>query len=374
MTWSVGDCRICDRLRQSTGPVGFWETLDTHMDAQTTHRRGWPRILLGAAAAFLVIALSACSGGDFPQSTLHPTSDFARDIDALYRTILWWAIGVFVIVEMALVVTIIKFRQRRSSKAPQHVHGSTLLEISWTLAPAVVLLFIAVPTIRTIFRTDGTAPEGALQVEVIAHQWWWEFHYPEFGIVTANEMHVPVGRPVALAMTSEDVIHSFWAPKLGGKRDVMPGRTTHIAFTADSVGEVYGQCAEFCGESHANMRMRVVVDDSTDFGAWVAQQLAPPAPADALSEQEQLGLEMYRTRGCIACHTVEGVSAGVIGPNLSHVGGRNTIASGILPNTAEGLARWLSDPPAEKPGSLMPRMPMTEDEVAALAAYLLSLN
>ena len=374
MTWSVGDCRICDRLRQSTGPVGFWETLDTHMDAQTTHRRGRPRILLGAAAAFLVIALSACSGGDFPQSTLHPTSDFGRDIDALYRTILWWAIGVFVLVEAALVITIIKFRQRRSSKAPQQVHGSTLLEISWTLAPAVVLIFIAVPTIRTIFRTDGTAPEGALQVEVIAHQWWWEFHYPESGIVTANEMHVPVGRPVALAMTSDDVIHSFWAPKLGGKRDVMPGRTTHIAFTADSVGEVYGQCAEFCGESHANMRMRVVVDDSTDFEAWLAQQLAPPAPADALSEQEQLGLEMYRTRGCIACHTVEGVSAGVIGPNLSHVGGRNTIASGILPNTAAGLARWLSDPPAEKPGSLMPRMPMTEDEVAALAAYLLSLN
>ena len=374
MTWSVGDCRICDRLRQWTEPVGFWETLDTQMDAQTTHRRGRPRILLGAAAAFLVIALSACSGGDFPQSTLHPTSDFGRDIDALYRTILWWAIGVFVLVEAALVITIVKFRQRRGSKPPQHVHGSTLLEISWTLAPAVVLIFIAVPTIRTIFRTDGTAPEGALQVEVIAHQWWWEFHYPEFGIVTANEMHVPVGWPVALAMTSEDVIHSFWAPKLGGKRDVMPGRTTHIAFTADSVGEVYGQCAEFCGESHANMRMRVVVDDSTDFEAWVAQQLAPPAPAEVLSEQEQLGLEMYRTRGCIACHTVEGVSAGVIGPNLSHVGGRNTIASGILPNTAEGLARWLSDPPAEKPGSLMPRMPMTEDEVAALAAYLLSLN
>jgi cytochrome c oxidase subunit 2 len=321
----------------------------------------------------LVLGLAAC-GGEFPQSTLHPTSDFATQIDDLYRTILWWALGVFVVVEAALVIAIVKFRDRPGAAEPEHVHGSTLLEITWTLAPAVVLIFIAIPTIRTIFSTTGEPVEGALQVEVIGHQWWWEFRYPELGIVTANEFHVPVGRPVALAMTSEDVIHSLWAPKLGGKRDVMPGRTTRIAFVPDSVGAVLGQCAEFCGESHANMRFSIVVDDSATYAAWVEQQRAPPAAVETLSEQSRRGLEVYRTRGCIACHTVDGVSAGVLGPNLSHVGSRGAIASGILPNTAEGLSRWIRDPVGEKPGSLMPTMPMPDEELAALVAYLQSLN
>jgi cytochrome c oxidase subunit 2 len=289
-------------------------------------------------------------------------------------TIVWWALGVFVLVETALIVAIIKFRDRPGAPMPKHVHGSTLLEISWTLAPAIVLIFIAVPTIRTIFRTDSTPPENAMQVEVIGHQWWWEFRYPELGIVTANEMHVPAGEPVTLVMTSEDVIHSFWAPKLGGKRDVMPGRSTRITFTPDSPGTFLGQCAEFCGESHANMRMRVIVEDSAGFAAWVAQEHAAPPAEETLSGDIAAGLGVFRTKGCIACHTIEGVAAGVLGPNLTHVGSRATIASGILPNTAEGMARWIRDPLGEKPGSLMPPMPMTEEELSALVAYLQSLN
>ncbi len=331
----------------------------------------------GSTVALLLIAaaigLTACSA-EYPQSSLHPTADFSRDIDALYRTIFWWALGVFVVVETALLVVILRYRDRPGAGEPRQIHGSTVLEVAWTLAPAVVLVFIAVPTIRTIFRTDGTPPPGALEVEVVGKQWWWAFSYPEYGITTANELHVPQGRPVALTMTSDDVIHSFWVPKLGGKRDLMPGRTTRIAFTADSISEVYGQCAEFCGDSHANMRFRVVVDAPSDFDRWVENQLDPPTAVDSLPESAQAGAQVYMTKGCIACHVIEGRSAGVLGPNLTHLASRGTIAAGILPNDAEGLARWLRDPPAEKPGSLMPKIPLTEDEIAALVAYLQSLN
>jgi cytochrome c oxidase subunit 2 len=327
------------------------------------------------ALAVLVLTAAACSG-DFPQSTLHPTADFGEQIDRLYRTIFWWALGVFIVVESALLVVILKYRERPTSAEPKHVHGSTLLEVAWTLAPAVVLVFIAVPTIETIFRTDGTPPEGALEIEVIGHQWWWEFRYPEMEITTANELHVPVGRPIALSMTSADVIHSFWVPKIGGKRDVMPNRTTRIVFTADSVGWHLGQCAEFCGESHANMRFRVMVEEPDAFAAWVAGQQAGPVPADSMTELAQRGAALFREGRvqCIACHRVEGISFGVLGPNLTHVGGRVTIASGILPNTEEGLTRWLRDPLGEKPGSLMPKVPLTDDEIAALVAYLRSLD
>ena len=336
------------------------------MDAQK-------RTLVGVAVTMLLVMLTACSG-EYPQSTLHPTADFGSEIDRLFLTIVWWALGVFVVVETALIVAIIRFRDRPGAATPKPVHGSTLLEISWTLAPAIVLIFIAVPTIRTIFRTDGAPPENAMQVEVIGHQWWWEFRYPELGIVTANEMRVPVGEPVTLVMTSEDVIHSFWAPKLGGKRDVMPGRTTRISFVPDSLGTFLGQCAEFCGESHANMRLRVIVEDSAGFAAWVAQERTAPSVEETLSGDVAAGLGVFRTKGCVACHTIEGVAAGVLGPNLSHVGNRTTIAAGILSNTAEGLARWIRDPVGEKPGSLMPQMPMTEEQLSALVAYLQSLN
>jgi cytochrome c oxidase subunit 2 len=323
-----------------------------------------------------LVALLAACGGDYPQSTLHPTADFSESIDKLYRTIFWWALGVFVVVETILLFVIIRFRERADSPTPKQVHGNTVLEIAWTLAPAIVLVFIAVPTVQTIFSTDGTAPEGALEIEVIGHQWWWEFRYPELGINTANEMHVPVGRPVALVMTSQDVIHSFWVPKLGGKRDVMPRRTTRIAFTPDSVGEVLGQCAEFCGESHANMRFKVVVDDEDGFAAWVVNEQAPPVAAEGMEDAARRGAEAFRDprNQCMACHTVQGITPGVLGPDLTHVGSRTTIASGILPNTADGLARWLRNPLLEKPGSLMPRVELTEDTIDALVAYLQSLR
>jgi cytochrome c oxidase subunit II len=330
--------------------------------------RAWMRV------AALAVLIASCAG-PFPQSTLHPRSDFGGAIDRLFFDIFWWAAFVFVVVEALLVIALVRFRHRKGRAAPKPTHGHTALEIAWTLAPAVILVFVAVPTVRTIFATAGEAPADALQVSVIGHQWWWEYRYPDFGIVTADEMHVPVGKAVRVAITSADVIHSFWAPGLGGKRDAIPGRVNYIAFRADSVGDNPGQCAEFCGASHANMRLRVVVDADSAFRAWVSAQQAGPAPPPRGSLAER-GKAVFSRSACIGCHTIQGVSPGVIGPNLTHVGSRTTIAGGTFPNDSAALARWIADAPALKPGSLMTRMrpPLTDGDIAALVAYLESLR
>ncbi|PYO94643.1 MAG: cytochrome c oxidase subunit II, partial [Gemmatimonadetes bacterium] len=225
-----------------------------------TRRRLW----LTTAA----LAVAGCAG-PFPQSTLRPRSDFGRAIDHLFTGIFWWAVIVFVLVETLLLITLIRFRHREGRPAPKPARGNTALEIGWTLAPAVILVLVAVPTMRTILAVAGDAPPDAVKVEVIGHQWWWEYKYPNLGIVTANEMHVPVGKPVQVSITSADVIHSFWVPALAGKRDATPGHVTRVAFRADSVGEYSGQCAEFCGVSHANMGLRVLVDSDAAFERWV---------------------------------------------------------------------------------------------------------
>ena len=331
--------------------------------------RPTPRLL-----AAILLAATGC-GGPFPQTTLAPRSDFGAQVDALFTGIFWWAVVVFAIVEGLLLFVVIRYRRRERGGQPSALHGHTALEIGWTLAPALILVFIAVPTMRTIFATAARAPAGALRIEVIGHQWWWEYRYPDLGIVTANEMHLPVGRPVELEMTSADVIHSFWAPGLGGKRDVTPGRVTRIAFTADSLGEVAGQCAEFCGASHANMRLRVFVDSDSAFRAWVVRQQGEAAvpPPGSLAAQ---GRDDFVRGACIACHTIAGVpqARGTVGPNLTHVGGRATLAGASLPNTAEWLRRWIHNAPSLKPGSLMPATLLPEDELTALVAYLQSLR
>jgi cytochrome c oxidase subunit 2 len=330
------------------------------------------------ALVMTAAVVTSCSGDSYPQSTLHPMSDQTGAIDGLYRQIFWWAVLVFVVVETTLLVTLIRFRKRPGAGEPRQVHGNTLVEITWTLAPAAIIVAIAVPTIRTIFQVRGTAPAGALAVDVIGHQWWWEFRYPDLGVVTANELHLPVGRPVALSISSADVIHSFWAPRLSGKRDAMPGRTTHLAFTPDSVGTYLGQCAEYCGDSHANMRLRVMVTSPDDFQSWVAEQAATPAQPDSTQALLLAGEDAFRkvrqpaTHSCFACHTIAGISGGVVGPNLTHLASRTTIAAGMLQNDSADIARWLHGPAAVKPGSLMPTIDLTDQEIAALVAYLQS--
>ena len=328
----------------------------------------------------LLLAATAC-GGPFPQSTLAPKSDFAGQIDHLYRGIFWWAVAVFAIVEGVLLFVVILFRRRPGAPDPKGLHGHTGLELAWTVAPAMILIFIAVPTMKTIFATQREQPAGALTVEVVGHQWWWEYRYPSLGIVTANEMHLPVGRPIELQLSSADVIHSFWAPGLGGKRDVIPGHLNRIVFRPDSIGTFMGQCAEFCGASHANMRLRVMVESDSAFQAWSRDQTqaaaapalpAPPAvPPTSLVAQGQQAFMRY---GCVGCHTMGAMSNAKVGPVLTHLASRTTIAGGIFPNDSLHLAQWIGDPPRQKPGSIMPNMHVPPQDLAALIAFLQSMK
>lgn len=251
-----------------------------------------PRQLVSLALAALIVPLllSAC-GGPYPNSTFLPTTEVNRYQTELWNTMMLWGTVVFVLVEGILVFTMIKYRRRPGGPEPKHVHGNTLMEITWTLTPALILVFIAVPTVRTIFRTQAAVSADALQVEVIGHQWWWEFRYPQYGVTTANELYLPMGRTVNFALRTADVIHSFWIPVLGGKRDLIANRTNHLWYTPDSTGEASfnGSCNEYCGTSHANMRFRAFTVAPADFDRWVAHQrtdavfpqAAPAPPASA---------------------------------------------------------------------------------------------
>lgn len=339
-----------------------------------------------------LLALVAGCGGPFPQSTLIPMGDFAEMVDRVFMTTVWWAVVVFVLVEGALLFAIFRFRGRPDDAEPEQTHGNATVEVVWTIIPAAILTFIAVPTIQTIFRT-AELPEGAMEVEVIGHQWWWEFRYPEQGVVTANEMHVPAGRPVVMKIRTADVLHSFWVPQFAAKRDAFPNKYTTLFFTTDSLGTYTGQCAEFCGLQHGRMHSLVVVQTPEEFDAWVAaRQAGSPlvnagvvevdtaAPADpaARAERDALlarGRQTFTTTGCLGCHAMVGTpTAGLLtlmGPNLSHFGSRQRIGAGILENTDENLARWLREPQKVKEGSLM-KLPrdLTEDEIRVLVAYL----
>jgi cytochrome c oxidase subunit 2 len=326
-------------------------------------RQCWRPALLG-------LALGGCAW-DAPRSTLIARSDFARASLELYGLIVWAALGIAAVVCLGLLWAIVRFRDRPGQPLPRQIRGHTLLEISWTIAPALLLLVIAIPTIQVIFRTQGAAGPRALEVVVRGYQWWWEFRYPSLDVVTANELRLPVGRPVVLRLEGPDVIHSFWVPRLGGKRDVVPGRLNRITLTPEVAGEYLGQCAEFCGASHAYMGLRVFVDEPAAFERWVAAQTAPaPEPPEAAVE----GRDIYLRSACVGCHAIRGVSAGVLGPDLTRFGSRTTLAAGMFPNTAENLTAWLRDPPAVKPGVKMPNLGLTEAQARAVATYLLSLK
>ncbi len=375
-----------------------------------------PLLTFGAAA--LVHAQQ------YPNTTFNYTTELNEITTHLWDRLLFWATVVFVIVGVGLLYIIFKFKARPGSPEPTHVHGNTALEIAWTAIPAVILAFIAVPTVKAIFLTQAKAPANALQVEVIGHQWWWEFRYPEYGITTANELYLPVGRPVNFALKTQDVLHSFWIPRLGGKRDLISNRTNYLWMTPrDSMAlkSLNGSCNEFCGDSHGNMKFRTYTVTPEQFASWAAHQkgpavygavtpkpavtatptvdsattttksgqvgtqlanATPPAPVGFVFPREKIeayniptrrppatltftagltgdaerGRLVYSRSSCIGCHKITGnpSSAGVIGPNLTHIGSRYTIAGAIYENTTENLVRWIKNAPAMKAGSLMP--------------------
>lgn len=338
----------------------------------TRIRSAWTRAVPG-----LLLFLAACGGAErFPQSAMHPRSDLGVEIDNLQNLTIYLGAAVGTIVTLILLYIIVRFRFRPGDPTPKQVHGNTTLELAWTIVPALLLAAISVPTARTIFYTYRDAPEGALEVDVRGYQWWWQFSYPLPNgdtIVTANEIHVPVGQPVVVKLHSADVIHSFWIPQMGGKRDVIPGRTNQLVFTPSEAGVYLGQCAEFCGDSHAHMRMRLIAHEPAEYAAWLQNEARPAVePTDSAVA---IGKKIVTTGACAGCHIIEGTNAkfGRTAPNLTHLARRTTIAAGVLENNAENLTKWIADPQSVKPGALMPAHLVPEAELPYVVAYLQTL-
>ena len=365
-------------------------------------------LLVPALAATFLIA--ACSP-QHPQSTFGYAGPVARDQGELFLFIFWIAVFVFIVVEGAIIYAAIRYR-KRDEKIPKQVHGNTKLEITWTIVPSIVIAIIAVPTIIGIWEQQRGAPTDQgdiLEVEAIGHRWWFEFRYPNQEVVTANEMHVPVGRPVNIKLTSQDVIHSFWVPKLAGKVDMVPLNDNLIWFIADEPGIYDGQCAEFCGIAHAHMRFRVVAHPEEDFQNWVAGMRTPPEPFEPGSSQQQ-GQTLFATH-CKTCHTDDSWrqdaysleiqqqdsrwatwladiedSRIVSAPNMTNYSQRHFLGAGIKENSRENLIRWITDPNDIKIGTSMQdhaavyqeradnKANLSPQEVENIADYLLALK
>jgi cytochrome c oxidase subunit II len=254
------------------------------------------------------------------------------------------------------------------------VHGNTRLEIAWTAAPALLLTGLFFLTLRTMSTVEADVPPDALTVRVIGKQWWWEYAYPDLGVVTANELHLPLGRPLRLRIEAPDVIHSFWVPRITGKRDMIPGRVNRLVLEVEEPGIYRGQCAEYCGGPHAWMAFYAVAEEPEAFAAWLEREALPAAlPEDPFLAR---GASLFLDSGCGACHAIRGTAAaGQLGPDLTHVGGRHSIGAGILPNNVGTIAGWIADAQAIKPHNKMPSFNVfSGEELRALAAYLASLE
>jgi cytochrome c oxidase subunit 2 len=333
----------------------------------------------GALLLVTLVAAALLTGCQTSLSVMAPASPTAARIADLSWTLFWIAVVVFVGVEATLLWAIFRFRAKAGDgEEPPQVYGHARLEIAWTAVPAIVLVGVLVMMVGTM-NAVAQPPTDALTVNVIGHQWWWEVRYPgdangtTAGIVTANEIHVPVGRPVKVVLTSADVVHSFWVPELGGKMDLIPGKVNQMWFQADKTGVFKGRCAEFCGVEHAGMGFLVVADPPEKYQAWVNnQQAAAAAPTEELAKE---GGELFQNSACIGCHTISGTRAqGVLGPNLAHVGSRLALAADTISNTPEEMARWLTNPQAVKPGNKMPNLSLSSEAVQQLTAYLQSLK
>jgi cytochrome c oxidase subunit 2 len=299
------------------------------------------------------------------------------------RDLSWFVLGIcaviFVVVGGLLTYSVIRFRRRpgEDNREPPQVYGSNQIELAWTVVPVLIVVVLFLATARYIFGIEGLRPRpNALQVTVVGHQWWWEIRYPDLGIVTANELHVPVSdqgdvTPTFLTLQSADVIHSFWVPQLAGKMDVIPNKTNRVWIDPRTPGLYVGQCAEFCGVQHAGMLLRVIVHPKDEFAAWVAAQKALAVDDPAV----RVGRELFQSTACINCHSVRGTPAnGIFGPDLTHLMSRSTLGAGVASNTPENLRDWVNNPAALKPGALMPAMQLSRADLDQIVAYLLTLR
>jgi cytochrome c oxidase subunit II len=357
-------------------------------------------LTLGMLAISALLVLAACGPDvDKPYSTTTPASTTADDIHGLYKLVFWLSLIVFVGVQFAIVYVSMRYRRKNSdTRRPPQIHGNKRLEIIWTIIPAVVLLVLLVPTVTLIFDHDAQAQNGELQIDAYGKQWWWEFHYNEdnaqggdsLDVVTANEIVIPVGKNTVFNLQSNNVIHSFWVPQLAGKMDLIPGHVNRLSLTPTQTGEFYGECAEFCGAQHAWMRFKITVVTEDEFYAWVNNWRSAPAQSVRADAGEGVIQAPQTFQVCLACHTVNGMEGsnalqGInapqnMGPDLTMLACRESLAAGMLVNTPENLAQWIRDPGAVKPGNYMATqigpgaVEFDDDQVNELVDYLFALQ
>ena len=378
--------------------------------------------------------LNECAWGAPSTSIFSNKTTPAHELNDLSMFVLGITGLIYVGVSSLLVYAIVKFRARKGDTTePPQVFGSLQIELSWTIIPILIIVVLFLTTARVLFSVqDAPKPKNALDVIVVGHQFWWEFRYPQYNVVTANELHLPVSskdapRPAFMKLTSADVMHSFWVPQLDGKTDLLPNRVNEMWIDPRETGLYLGQCAQFCGPEHAKMLLRVYVDTPEQFNAWImsqqrtqaelsampggpqgsANEAAPNAGNEAgvvraaisksppnsppnspitrgnvtpsLGESQEISAQMgqyvFEHEACISCHTVAGtVATGRYGPDLTHLMSRETIASGAIPNTKENLLSWINDPDQMKPGCLMPAMHLSTRQNEQITAYLMTLK
>ncbi len=334
--------------------------------------------LLATGIFFAVSPVWAVEPDKIPNMFV-PASTPAHDIYYLALFALTITGVIFVVVESLLIYAVFKYRARKNDPEhePPQVYGSAQIELAWTVIPVLIVIVLFLTTARIIFAVqDAPKPPAALNVTVVGHQFWWEFRYPKLGIVTANELHIPVSsqqhpEPTYLKLLSADVDHSFWVPQLGGKTDLIPNHPNEMWMDPETAGLYYGQCAQFCGVEHAKMLLRVYVDTPEQFAAWVRNQEQPAVDDPNVAT----GRQIFETQACANCHAISGTTAhGTYGPDLTHLMTRATIAAGAAANTPENLRIWIKNPDILKPGAHMPAMQLSDEQINQVVAYLTTLH
>ncbi len=355
---------------------------------ETMRKADWRAIATRALGVLILLAgvllaarlCGASTPADHPvPSIFDPHSTPAESIRHLSHFVLSITGLIFLVVFSLLSYVVVKFRSRvgGAEREPAQVYGSTQIELAWTVIPILIVAVLFLATARVIHGIqDAPRPAGAVELTAIGHQFWWEFRYPGLGIVTANELHVPLSdpahpTPTFLKLLSADTDHSFWVPQLAGKTDLIPNRVNDMWLDPRETGLFLGQCAQYCGTQHAKMLLRVYVDSPEDFNAWVREQ-QQPANQDG---KEAAGRHVFESTACLNCHAIGGTNGtGRFGPDLTHLMSRRTIAAGAAENTPENLRLWIQNPDASKTGSLMPAMKLSDPELDALVRYLETLH
>ena len=341
-------------------------------------RRAQRLIRRSVTARLLLTSTMLIAQGSTP-STLAPASTPAHQIFDLSVFVIAITGGIFLVVGGLLAIALYRFRARKTDPLgePAQIYGSTQIELAWTVIPVLIVVILFLATARIIFAIqDAPKPNSALDVTVIGHQFWWEFRYPKYGVVTANELHIPASsdiKPEAtfLKLTSADVNHSFWIPQLAGKTDLIANHVNTMWMDPGKPGLYLGQCAQFCGSQHAMMLLRVYVDTPEQFDAWIKHQQQPAYQSSAI----EAGQRVFERQACINCHTVSGTAAtGRFGPDLTHLMSRTTLASGAMDNTPANLRQWIKSPDTFKRGALMPAMQLTDEQLDQITAYLETLK